>query len=739
MKANGMGVTTLAQVNGRGASARAAASGRTKAERLERARRLMKNAKGSSAAPKGKFANKHRASFMSANLAKKRGKRLSAYNKAVKRGLTKNGARRSALKQVPFTATERRAGASFAGSSARLQRNGQKSKGKVKDVRANKRKSKSKSKSSRKLTKAELHAVRSKAAKKAARTRAHKNLRGTKWKKWYGKKRTPAITERTIKRKRTVKRKVVTAYGRYKRAKIRNPRTGRMEYSYMYRTKGGSLRRIPTKAVMAGGKPPWDEIQSDRRRASERVLKHGGVFTPNKKRTKASRKKAAAKAVRTKRRIAKLMDEGYTLTQARNIATGGKKVKRTRKKTRRAAPKRRRTSTKRRTTKRRAAPKRRRSTTRKRRAAPKRRRATTRKRRAAPKRRRSTTRKRRAAPKRRRATTRKRRAAPKRRRSTTRKRSSRMRANRRGSHRRMKRNAFMSTLGAVLKQGAIVLGGFLSHRVLTSLACDYLFVKVLGATPNAMLVQWQKPICGAGVGAVSIGFLTFASKKNWVSRETAVAAGGGVVASWLQSVVVSGLLAANQPAVAGRLEGYSNSRAYSLHGRRGGMHGMHSIMPRYQQLGAVEQAAAGFEQAAAGVGEYFTGTAGFEQAAAGIGEYFVPAGTQGVGQYEPTGPLGMQASKASAGPISDGIRPDSNLDHVLDLAEAAAGLGEYMTATPAQGGGYDQSTVGMDSQWIPNGPLWAGTLKAKASTQTSEIPAGSLASPGGNGILSSPG
>jgi hypothetical protein len=114
--------------------------------------------------------------------------------------------------------------------------------------------------------------------------------------------------------------------------------------------------------------------------------------------------------------------------------------------------------------------------------------------------------------------------------------------------------------------------------------------------------------------------------------------------------------------------------------------------------------------------------------------------------------------QASAGlgqqPIDDGIRPDTNLDRVLDLAEAAAGLrgvgqaafaqaaagmpggiGEYITAE-RQNGGYAEQRVPTSSQWIPNGPLWAGTLGVTADRQTSDIPAGVLAGPGGNGILS---
>ena len=40
------------------------------------------------------------------------------------------------------------------------------------------------------------------------------------------------------------------------------------------------------------------------------------------------------------------------------------------------------------------------------------------------------------------------------------------------------------------------------------------------------------------------------------------------------------------------------------------------------------------------------------------------------------------------------------------------------------------------SQWIPNGPLWAGSTPAEAHYTESELPAGILQGPGGNGVLS---
>jgi hypothetical protein len=168
---------------------------------------------------------------------------------------------------------------------------------------------------------------------------------------------------------------------------------------------------------------------------------------------------------------------------------------------------------------------------------------------------------------------------------------------------------------------------------------------------------------------------------------------------------------------------------------------------------------------------------------AAVGEYFASSNLQGVGHYEKAGPLAMQPTFSAMGdaPIDDGIRPDADLDHVLDLAESAAGLGTgyrqaaagmggpgYMQAAAglggrrrqrrgmrgmgeyfapaaglgeyysdrAAGGGFSEFTVPTQDQWIPNGPLWAGDMNAAGSPADSEVPAGILQGPGGNGSLS---
>jgi hypothetical protein len=174
------------------------------------------------------------------------------------------------------------------------------------------------------------------------------------------------------------------------------------------------------------------------------------------------------------------------------------------------------------------------------------------------------------------------------------------------------------------------------------------------------------------------------------------------------------------------IAGYDTSSTASSIGRyRRTMQGLGdarqvSMLPRYAatgRRGGIQQAVAG-----RGTGEYFQ--------ASGMGEYFA-SGVQGIGSYELAGPLVTQAAAGLGQRIDDGIRPDANLDAVLTLAEAQAGVGEYYSADPS-GAAYQ---LPEDDQWVPNNPLWAGTKGAEDSPETSEIPAGILETAGGNGIF----
>jgi hypothetical protein len=325
----------------------------------------------------------------------------------------------------------------------------------------------------------------------------------------------------------------------------------------------------------------------------------------------------------------------------------------------------------------------------------------------------------------------------------------------------------------VLKTGALVLVGFFGHkgitgaliRALTSTdaatgAMTFAGQPTVGADGKpTILATWQKPILGGVVGLAAVAGLSAGPIAKAVKSDTRMSLGAGVVTSFLQSLVHTILTVANQPDVLSYLEGYQNSAAYALRGTRGKrrrhpLRGLGvarnatSIMPQYAPVGAA------FMQAQAGMGEYFA-------AQSGMGEYFAGPGVEGVGHYEKAGPLALQPSTSHMGqlPIDDGIRPDSNLDHIMDVAESAAGLGQgYRQAAAGMGAGpgYRQAAAGMgeyysaqrndggfkeyslptQSQWIPNGPLWAGTMSADSAYTESELPAGILQGPGGNGVLS---
>lgn len=319
--------------------------------------------------------------------------------------------------------------------------------------------------------------------------------------------------------------------------------------------------------------------------------------------------------------------------------------------------------------------------------------------------------------------------------------------------------------------GALVLAGFFTHKLLTGGLLA--LVTSTDATSGAITVagmptmdangaptfigQWQKPVAGLVTGLPLLAGLSYVKAGK---AETRMAVGSGIFTSFFQSLVHAGLMAMNQPKAISYLEGYQNSAAYALRGTRGRRRGMRglgvardatSIMPRYTQVGAFQQAAAGM-----GMGEYFA-------AQSGMGEYFAGPGVQGVGHYEKAGPLATLPSRSHMGqlPVDDGIRPDANLDAILDLAEsaaglsggggyqqaaagmggprfqqAAAGMGEYFAAKSDGSGGFSDYNVGTQSQWVPNGPLWAGTTSADAAYTESELPAGVLQGPGGNGVLS---
>lgn len=730
MKANPIGVTSMASVNGRGAYARSArqvAAGKTKSQRLARARKVIKN--GDTMA--GFLKNR---STKSAGAAKKR-----------------PAAKRSSKRKVPGTNYFKTAGGRYQTAGGKFV-----SEAKVKASRP-KRKTTAKAKPKRRVTRTATKrpvrktaakrrpAVRKSAAKKRTTRKVRRNASvgySPSYSKGYDRvKRSEAAKKAAATRKRRQAAAARSAgsktrVGKYSRVRATDPRTGKQRLSYMYETAGGKRRKIPAKVLIKSGHLSAADIKRGRAKAAARVKKEGTAFVANKKKSTARQKRAG-------RRLAAYMAarrEGKKVGPAKAsalrkvpLATGdsfkgstktGPMKKGSSRKVRIPQKGKRKL----------VANSRRRKTTLKRRA--KAASPMKRNRRRVSKRRSTAKRTYKANPRRtmakRRSTAKRTYKANRRRRTMSKRRT--YKANRRRSSNpsrlTFRKNAFMANLKNAFKTGLVVGAGFLTHRVVTNLVADKLLAETFAG--NQHLNTWRKPIIGLGVMAVGIPLAGMVAKKR------AIEIGAGMVASWLQSSIVAAFAMAEQPEAVNALSDYSNSRVYQLRGnsrrrfRRNHGH-QTSIMPRYQPVSGYQQAAAGYQQAAAGyqqaaagMGEYF---------AAATGEYFAPPSLQGVGAYEAAGTLAMQATAGTRQHIDDGIRPDSDLDHQMDMMEASAGLrglGEFYEANRNN----VEQRVGQQSQWVPNGAIWAGESRIDASQMTSELSAGILMRQGGNGVLS---
>lgn len=601
-------------------------------------------------------------------------------------------------------------------------------------------------------------------------------------------KKTVSVT-RKVTKKVPAKRRVRVAYGKYKRIKATEPRTGQKKRSYLYKTKTGRRRKIPSYAI--GGAPSakaWKDSKYDKARsrikkrrsaAARKVERRGGPFTPN-------RRKAMSKSTKRSRAAKK----GWATRRAK----AAKRRRAAKKSARRSYRRNTTTSRKRRTSAKRATPNRRRTTRRRVRKNAPRRRATTRRRKSStalarnPRRRttrrRATLRANRSTtgkdPKRVRAgkkaaRTRKRRQAagvrrgkgragtylkrgkiyykgrkPRRLRGVHARKLPKARiyiTNRRRKtttrrRRSYRRNQFMASVKAAATSALFVTSGFVAHKALTYGLYDKLIMPQLQKSGAATTNQAVKTALPIVAGALTAALGVFITSKV-VSRQRTVELGAGMFTSWLHTVVVKVLdmSDATRPALP-FVSGYdtaSTAAAIGRFRRRRGVRGLgadpaRSILPQYTP--AMGQRPGGIRQAVAlagrrGTGEYFQ--------TSGLGEYFA-SGVQGVGQYEPAGPMVTQAAAGLGQQIDNGIMPDQ-ADAALTLAESQAGLGkkpmgEYYSARPDQSGsGYSEYRVPTQSQWVPNGPLWAGTELAQNKQATSDIPAGVLESASGNGIF----
>jgi hypothetical protein len=560
--------------------------------------------------------------------------------------------------------------------------------------------------------------------------------------------------------KARVKRKVRVAYRRYKRISLQEPRSGKKRLSYFTKGKSGrGNKKIPAWAI-AGARSAKEFKTSDkfakararitkrRAAAARRMEKSGGPFTPNRRKrtmrksTKASRSAAAKKghrrrraklaAKRAKRPVGKGRGKLGVKLRRGKIYYKGRKPRslKGRRKGVRRLPKARILLTNRKRRKYSANRKKRKSS---KRAAAARKAWRTRKARGG------------VAPKRRRRRSKGRKLVANRRHKRRKSRKSGRRkysANRRRSHkrhrgtkrrgRRFTANAFMADLKKLGVTALFAVTGFVAHKLLTKLLILKVLVPALAPAPAAgmgagewkpTVLKWSPILVGGVVAALGVAAVGYAapSRRNEV--------GAGIIVSFFHTSILTLLGMSETPEVqkaAMWIAGYDTSSTATNIGRyrqamRGlGDAGQRSTLPRYVptgRRGGIQQAVAG-----RGTGEYFQ--------TSGMGEYFA-SGVQGIGAYELAGPLVTQAAAGLGQRIDDGIRPDANLDAVLTLAEAQAGVGEYYSADPS-GNPY---SLPEHDEWIPNNPLWAGTKSAEDSSETSEIPAGILETPGANGIF----
>jgi hypothetical protein len=318
--------------------------------------------------------------------------------------------------------------------------------------------------------------------------------------------------------------------------------------------------------------------------------------------------------------------------------------------------------------------------------------------------------------------------------SSNRRRTSRRRHRRNGSRSVFRKNgALMSTL----KIGAVVGLGFMGHRLLSNVILQQVVSRLLPApAPAAAGIDAAKiaPVATSlGVGLLG-SFLVNAVVKDAETKKLLV---GGLVGSALFGVV-KGVLDAYVPAAGGMLAGPQDGTAAKLAAMFGLGAGA-SIMPRYAPT-------------TSGVGEYFASGVG-EYFASGVGEYFA-SGVSGLGAYGSNPDIAYEAAAGVSGQVVEvsgtHIDPSGDLDRQLNIAEAAAGVGALAPYEAAAGVGmaYEAAagmrglgnvTVPRANTWIPgmqDPSIWAGTVPVnKPQTATEMVPAGTLATQGGQGVF----
>ena len=226
---------------------------------------------------------------------------------------------------------------------------------------------------------------------------------------------------------------------------------------------------------------------------------------------------------------------------------------------------------------------------------------------------------------------------------------------------------WLDGLKEALKIGGIVVVGYMAHRALTKVIADQLLRKLDAfKDPASGLGKWADVIAGVVVAAAGVPL-----SVKLIPGESA-AVGGGMAASFLHAVIIKALGEAGQGNVASYLSAYPDASAPAYRGIGSYYtfrpHQMMSGMGEYysQQGGALTYGQ--LHQAAAGMGQV-NPNAIVTQAAAGTGEYLV-YGAEGVGEYEEVPMAHMPTA------IDEGIFPTlDSAEQALNVMEAAAGVG----------------------------------------------------------------
>ena len=233
-------------------------------------------------------------------------------------------------------------------------------------------------------------------------------------------------------------------------------------------------------------------------------------------------------------------------------------------------------------------------------------------------------------------------------------------------------NIGVSEIMEIVKQGAIIGGGLVAHKVLTNL--------VVSNVDALKSMKFGKSVAGIAIAAAGIP-----AAKMFVPGALGKDLAIGMGAALFHTVLVEVLSSAGQSSIASMLGDYTEQSAMLPAAGVGsyyefapgqsydGMGSYYEFAPgqSYDGMGEyIEQGASGFgafEQAAAGFGSPM-----LAQAAAGVGEYIVQ-GAQGIGEYEEVVPEYTAPSM-----IREGISPSlGSAEYALSMAEAAAGVGGF--------------------------------------------------------------